>query len=173
MASAGIVSERPDIFWIGDVGPARLAMMPCPPPERPLIDTVALWKTAGISLVICLLEEKEAQNLGLCDEPAACMESGIEFVGYPIKDRGIPVSVESVHGLAAMIVSRLNGGEAVAIHCRGGIGRTGMVAGAVLMLLGYSAADSIRALTRARGVNVPQTRAQEEWMDRFGMLVAP
>lgn len=48
------------------------------------------WKMAGVDLVISLLEREEVSDLGLQREAELCRASGIEFVSFPIPDRGVP-----------------------------------------------------------------------------------
>jgi hypothetical protein len=45
---------------------------------------------AGVDLVISLLEREEVSDLGLQREAELCRASGIEFVSFPIPDRGVP-----------------------------------------------------------------------------------
>lgn len=53
----------------------------------------------------------------------------------------------------------------VHIHCRAGIGRAGLVTACLLYHLGRTAVWE--TLERARGVPVPDTDEQKEWVERF------
>jgi protein tyrosine/serine phosphatase len=55
----------------------------------------------------------------------------------------------------------------VAIHCRAGIGRTGLVAGCLLHLLQVPYEDIFHLLSRSRGLAVPDTAAQVEWVAKY------
>jgi len=55
-------------------------------------------------------------------------------------------------------------GKHVAIHCRAGIGRTGIIAGAVLLKTGKTAKEAFALISDARGVRVPDTEEQEKWL---------
>jgi len=54
--------------------------------------TVAGWKTERIDTVISLLERDEVEELGLGPEAGLCSREGMEFVSFPIADRGVPES---------------------------------------------------------------------------------
>ncbi|MBL0726080.1 protein-tyrosine phosphatase family protein [Piscinibacter sp. HJYY11] len=62
---------------------------------------------------------------------------------------------------------QLQHGRAVAIHCRAGIGRTGVVAGSLLHLLGIPCKDIFHRLSRSRGVSMPATSSQADWVEQF------
>jgi protein-tyrosine phosphatase len=59
-------------------------------------------------------------------------------------------------------------GEAIAIHCRAGIGRSAIIAGAILSLHGLQLPKILERLTKARGLPVPETQDQMEWLKSFG-----
>jgi protein-tyrosine phosphatase len=69
--------------------------------------------------------------------------------------------------LLGQLHSELVQGKVVAIHCRAGIGRTGLVAGCLLHMLGIPGKEVFHMLSRSRGVAVPDTAAQVEWVERF------
>jgi hypothetical protein len=60
---------------------------------------------------------------------------------------------------------------AVAVHCRQGIGRSGLIAAGVLAASGTSPEDAIAAVSSARGLPVPETSAQRLWVQ--GLRVKP
>ncbi len=157
----------PDIYWISRVRPARLAMMPRPRSGDWLADEVAGWSLVDIGTVVSLLEPKEVRELGLSDERALCQEKGIEFLSFALPDRGTPKSVRETAAFVEGLLSRLRGGTAVAIHCRAGIGRSGLICGCVLLGLGVPPVEVFPALTQARGVPVPDTPGQAAWLDAY------
>jgi len=55
----------------------------------------------------------------------------------------------------------------VAVHCRDGIGRSGLLGACVLSCLGVARDEPFAMLTRARGVTVPDTTSQLEWFKTF------
>jgi protein-tyrosine phosphatase len=158
---------QPELYWVREVEPHRLAIMPKPSGGDWLEDDVAGWQRASIGTVVSLLEPHEVLRLELQQQGALCERFGIEFLQHPIVDHGLPASdaelVRLVHGLH----ERLRQGRAVAIHCFAGIGRTGLVAGCLLHLLGVPRRDIFRVLGRTRGYAMPNTAAQAEWVERF------
>jgi protein-tyrosine phosphatase len=115
---------RSPVYWIENPSPGRLGIMARPRSGEWLDDEIAGWEAAGISSVVCLLEMDEVDELGLGDEEALCRRRGIEFVSFPIPDRGLPKTVEETEVLARAVTLKIKGGKAVAIHCRAGIGRS-------------------------------------------------
>jgi protein-tyrosine phosphatase len=157
----------PELHWITELEPHRLALMPAPHGGELLDEEVAGWYAAGVSTVASLLEPFEVRELELKLEAAACEARGIQFLSLPIPDHSIPTSASAVSALVARLVSQLRSSAAVAIHCRAGIGRAGLVAGCVMHQLGVPFENVFPALGRARGVRVPETPEQVEWVRRF------
>jgi protein-tyrosine phosphatase len=162
----------PAIYWIPEVTTGRLGIMARPRSGEWLQDEVMGWCSAGLNVVVCLLEEAEIRELGLRDEQMLCEGSKIEFISFPISDRGVPASVRKTVQLAERVVSFLNSGATVAIHCRAGIGRTGLVAACVLLKLGFPASEVFPLLSRVRGVSVPDTSGQVQWLSVFSREAA-
>ena len=157
----------PELYWVTDVEPHRLALMPRPRGGEWLAGEVAGWQAAGVGTVVSLLEPAEVEDLELELESSSCEAHGIQFVSLPIPDRGVPESAAAAAALVGSLVSQLRSGVAVAIHCRAGIGRTGLVAGCVLHELGVPATDIFTVLTRTRGFPVPDTPPQLEWVRQY------
>lgn len=68
---------------------------------------------------------------------------------FEIPDRVVPDNRHAFMSLAGGIASRLRAGEAVLIHCAGGIGRTALLAVCVLVALGEEVSDARSAVLRA------------------------
>ena len=156
-----------EIYWVADVQPLRLGLMARPRAGEWLVDEIAAWRAAKVRLAVSLLESHEIRELDLSSERQLCETNGIEFVSFPIRDRGVPESLHATVTLVDSLVSRLQGGQAVAIHCRAGIGRTGLIAGCVLSKLGIPSTTIFRVLSKARGLTVPDTQEQIEWLPKF------
>jgi len=153
--------------WVKAVEPARLALSARPRGDEELHDEILAWRAAGIEKVVSFLEPREARELGLTLQPDACVRAGVAFVSFPIPDRGVPGSRREVLALTRGLTKDLQSGTGVALHCRAGIGRTGLIAGCVLHLLGVPSSRIFVTLSLARGVSVPDTEEQVAWVAEF------
>jgi protein-tyrosine phosphatase len=158
----------PEIYWVKRVEPVRLALMARPRSGDWLPDEISGWRRAEVGTVVSLLEPHEVRELALSEEASLCEASGIEFLSFPIQDRGTPGSVRETAVLVDGIVSRLRNGTAVSVHCRAGIGRSGLIVGCVMLKLGVPFADIFPTLTQARGLPVPDTPGQLKWVENNG-----
>ncbi len=145
----------------------RLGIMARPRGGEWLAEEVQAWSRARVATVASLLEPDEIRELDLGEEPARCQAAGIDFVTFPIPDRGVPESMLQARRVAGIVVARVNDGHAVAIHCRAGIGRSSLMAGAALVLMGFDAADALARIAVARGLPVPDTDEQRRWLFAF------
>jgi protein-tyrosine phosphatase len=151
------------IFWIECGGPGRLAILSRPAQEW-LREEVAAWRDADVTIVASLLESQEQRELGLGAEADLCRAHGIDFASFPIQDRGIPASPADAVALARRLANAIANGGTVGVHCRAGIGRSGMIAACVLMALGHSEDHAFEAIAAGRGLRVPDTPEQRDWV---------
>lgn len=149
-----------ELYWIGAGATARLAIMARPRAGDWLEDEIAHWKHSGVGIVVSLLEREEIDDLGLGMEASLCEESGIEYLSFPIPDRGLPSDAEAALRFAANVVARQ---KPIAIHCRAGIGRSSIMAAAFLISTGVRAETALSAIAEARRLPIPDTDAQREW----------
>jgi protein-tyrosine phosphatase len=157
----------PEIYWVREVSIGRLGIMARPRSGDWLRDEVSGWCQVGVNVVVCLLEASEVSELELHDEPALCEGSKIDFISFPITDRGVPKSARQTVQLVDRIVSSLRTGAGVVIHCRAGIGRSSVIAACVMLKLGFPRSEIFPMLRRARGLPVPDSPIQEQWLSVF------
>ena len=147
------------------VVPGSLSIMPCPP-ARALERILDDLKKDGMNVVLSMLPPAEAAKLGVAEESTNCAARDLTFLTHPIADFHLPDTAEFSE-LIQTLVDRLNAGERIAVHCRAGIGRSGMVAACVLIALGNSASKAITIVSDARGVSIPDTVEQADFISLF------
>jgi protein-tyrosine phosphatase len=126
------------------------------------LDAIAEWKA---NAVVTLLEEFELKMLGISNLPAFLDERGIEWHHLPIRDVDIPDKHFEVRWRenGQRIKTILSGGGKVLLHCRGGIGRTGMIAAKLLVEFGFKPSDAVALVRRTRPGTI-ETEAQEQYV---------
>jgi len=153
-------------YWI-QAERARIAIVPRPRGWDWLAGDVAEMKREKLDVIVSALMPDEAEELGLTQEAENCYENGMEFASFPIEDRSIPASVSQFREFIARLNSYLDEGKAVGIHCRACIGRSSVIAAAVLIARGQAADDALRMIEEARGCSVPDTREQKKWIQQL------
>ena len=158
---------RSEVYWVHApfAHPGRLAIAPRPRGDDWLIDEVADWRRAGIDTVVSLLERSEEAELALLAERDLVRDAGMAFLHHPIEDRSIPSSVSAFGELTRGILKELFAGKTVLVHCRQGIGRSGLVAAAVLIAGGSGVSRAFAEVEKGRGRPVPDTNEQRLWLE--------
>ena len=149
-------------YWIDE----RLAIVPRPSGGDSLEDEMRALREAGIDVVVSMLEESEAAELGLALEEAAARKAGLRFVSFAIPDRGTPSDLVHFDEFLSGLERGMTNGERVGVHCRGCIGRSSVVAASLLIRAGVSVDEAWRQIEIARGSPVPDTLEQLEWVAR-------
>ena len=156
-----------ELYWLTGSWPAKLALAARPRGGDWLPDEVANWKRSGISSVVSLLTPDEEQDLDLRSEASEVRRQGLEFSSFPIPDRQVPKSEAKLAQVIDRLSQSLSAGRNVLIHCRQGVGRTGLVAACLLVRTGMSPGAAVEAVSAARGVVVPETPEQRVWIERY------
>jgi protein-tyrosine phosphatase len=167
---------RSEIYWIPTRTAGRLAIMPRPRGGDWLEDEVRSWHAAGIDIVLSLLTPNEVLDMDLAQEEELCKAAGIQFVSFPIPDRGVPASKAPMRKLAVELAKGMAEGKCIAIHCRQGLGRAPLVAMCILIQGGTDLQTALQAAKVARGCPVPETKEQERWLAEFAsetLVLAP
>jgi protein-tyrosine phosphatase len=155
------------VFWIEMPGSGRLAIAARPRAGDWLNDEIKGWRLGGVDEVVSLLEPHEIYDLELDREGEACAQAGIAFRSFPISDRGVPSSLAKTQALVADCKSGLSAGRGILVHCRAGIGRSALVVACVLVSLGDRPEAAFARIKSARGLDVPDTLIQTQWVDAF------
>lgn len=156
---------RAEIYFIPETQVGRLAIMPRPRAGDWLADEIASWRQAGLDVVVSLLEAEEIAELELADESKEAANHGIQFIHFPIPDRSIPADRKGFLTLVDRIADKLaTAHNNVGIHCRIGVGRSALLAACVLVRLGMTPDAAWTAIGRARGMSVPDTQVQRDWV---------
>jgi protein-tyrosine phosphatase len=152
------------VYWIDGPWPGRLAIVPRPRGGDWLEDEVQAWQQAGLDRVVSLLTPDEVADLDLSKEAAWCQTHDMQFMSFPIPDRGVPASRHAALALVQQLEQALAVGERIAVHCRQGIGRSALLAACVLVAAGEEPDMAFQHISAARGCTVPETVEQQEWV---------
>jgi protein-tyrosine phosphatase len=160
------------LHWVEGLWPGKLALAARPRGGDWLEDEIAAWHAAGIDAVVSLLTPEEEQDLDLGREAQAVKARGMKFVSSPIPDRQVPNSETEMAAALERIDAELSAGNNVVVHCRQGIGRTGLVGACLLITKGLSSERAVKSLSAVRGIPVPETEEQRRWIDHYAAILA-
>jgi len=155
------------LYWIEGPWTGRLALAARPRGGDWLQYEMAYWRSEGVNTVACLLTSEEFQDLDLEHEAREVLAQGMTFVLFPIPDRQVPSAEARFMELIATLRAELAGGKSVVVHCRQGIGRSGLVAACLLVAEGWEPQRAVAHLSAVREVSVPETLEQRLWIDHF------
>jgi protein-tyrosine phosphatase len=141
-------------YW---VLPDRLLAGPYPgrANEALIPEWIEQLLSAGITCFINLTEEGELTPY------QSLLPDGIQHHRLPIRDFQTPDSAY-LKTILDTIDQKLAEGCTVYLHCWGGTGRTGTVAGCYLVRHGMPGSEAVAEITRRRGRYSPETEAQRQ-----------
>lgn len=127
------------------------------------LDAVAAW---GAAAVVTLMEADELDRYCIAEIGAEIRARFMEWHHLPVRDVDVPDAAfeTSWPHHSARLRSLVTAGNRILIHCRGGLGRSGMVAARLLVEMGTAPAEAIAAVHRARDPRAIETRAQVDWV---------
>lgn len=133
------------------------------------LDAVAAWNAA---VVVTLVEAEELERLQVAGLGEAVRDRHMEWLHLPIRDRGVPDATFEAAWTEAgeSLRARLRAGFDVLVHCMGGLGRAGTIASRLLVELGWTPGEAIRAVRKVRP-GALETDEQEDLI--HGLIAVP
>ncbi len=156
------------LYAIPRGGQGRLWTMAAPAGGDDLASDLSDLRAAGVDVLVSMLNGLESRWLGLAGEAREADAAGLDFRRLSTNDFGTPRPGPAL-ALARHLRGELNAGRGVAVHCRGGIGRSSLLAAIVLRLEGVRPDQAWEVIGRARGARVPDTQAQRNFVDSFDL----
>ena len=113
------------------------------------LDVIATW---GARLVLTLVEPAELDALRVPELGLEVQRRGLTWRHLPIADYSVPTErfEQQWERHGPEIRTLLRGGADILVHCKGGLGRAGMIAARLLAELGVDPDQAIRDVRRAR-----------------------
>lgn len=155
------------IYWIETIHTGSIGIMPRPRGNEDLESEILHLAKQDVGMLVSLLVASEIRELGLQKEEELCKKHQISFLHFPIQDRSLPDSLQQVHQLIEQVEQACLEGKKILFHCRGGIGRVTLMAGAILRKTGLASEDIVKKISQIRGLQVPDTEEQADWLRRF------
>lgn len=132
-------------------------------PWAEFLDTA---RRAELGLVVCLTPLDEMAALSPAYRTAVDLGAlPFRWRHAPMRNFGLPTSLQAFREDIAATAAALRGGEAVLIHCAAGIGRTGSAGTCLLKTLGVPLPLAMQAVREA-GAS-PESAMQAGLVDRF------
>ena len=104
----------------------------------------------GVDALFLLVEDVELEGCLVPELPEVMASEGPELIRYPIRDPRIPLDPPGFRVAVRDLLDRVGRGQTVAIACRVGIDRSGMVAACLLREAGLGADEAIAKVQAAR-----------------------
>ena len=152
------------ILFAVPAGQGILAISPIPGADGTYaadVQHLIEWKPA---IVLCLVTEVELVASGASGLWQDLVSAGTRWEHLPISDFGVPDDAfqEAWPDVSDNMRRALMGGGRVLVHCRGGCGRSGMVALRLMIELGEAPDDALARLRAVRPCAV-ETNDQMHW----------
>lgn len=132
--------------------------------ERDLRIDIQAVKSWSATAWLNLLTPKEMLDLKVEDLEVAVKGSGIRYYCLPIEDGDIPDATfeKSWETVGTQLREELLQGGEILIHCKGGLGRSGMIAARLIVELGATTPEEAIRKVRASRPGAIETHAQEK-----------
>lgn len=117
-----------------------------------------------VALVVSLLSPEEISIHGLKNQEETYRKVGLDYLNFPITDFSTPTDKDSFVSLVQELSTKIEAGKNIVIHCKAGVGRSSLLAGAILIYFGYDVKKVFEYIAKYRGVKVPDKQSQVKWL---------
>lgn len=125
-------------------------------------------RRSGATGLLSLIESQEFPH-GIAEFSRRVEESGLGWAHIPIRDFDVPTADFEKQFTALDLPARTRRGEVWAIHCRAGLGRTGMIAARLLVEAGLPPQDAIRTIRENHDARAIETDDQQDYVLLFNL----
>lgn len=120
--------------------------------DRDLGADLAAIREWGATALVSLIENCEFEVLSVPDLAQKIQRTGLEWHHLPIINRDAPYEAFEAQWVISgrQLRQRLRRGERIVLHCKNGLGRTGMIAARLLVEFGEFPEVAVRLVRTAR-----------------------
>jgi len=167
------------VDWIVDETQRSFGVTFCPGKNAPGV-TGVMWKRdlerdlrvlehIGVDVLAPLIPEAEMRMLGVPNLLEEIRYAFMDVEWFPFPDGGVPNDMNTFAAFIDRLIARLDEGERVVVHCRGGLGRAGLTAACLLIREGrfQNAASAIAEVRRKRSPRAVETLGQERFVAAY------
>lgn len=135
------------------------------------LDAIRDW---GAAAIVTLVEAHELATLKVGDIEQATRTRAMAWYHLPITDVSVPTAAFEAEWavVGEQLRARLRCGFNVLVHCKGGLGRAGVVAARLLIELGTVPAAAVAAVRKARPGAI-ETSGQQNYVLALGEASTP
>ena len=167
--SAAPAPDTLHIDWIPTaLWPGRLGLTQAPgQPGRDMAADMTTLAREGANVIAPLLLDEEFSRLGMHDYHTQAEAQALTVAPCPIQNGSVPDDLPAFAAYLDELMDQLLDGRNLVLHCRGGVGRAGLVAACLLVQAGMPA-DAATELVRAtRHPSALENAAQVQFLHDF------
>lgn len=146
-----------------------LLLTPCPGTlQAGLEQSLQQLQGAGATAVVTLMTEAELHQHQVGRLAQLCRSAGLQWFHLPVDDEGTPEDRFAGEWtvVGPQLHQRLDQGEWIAIHCKGGSGRTGILAAQILIERGVQVLQAVQQVKALRP-NAFIHAVQRDYIEQF------